>query len=256
MAILYGKFQKPEKIKVETSDKDSNFCRFIAEPFERGFGHTLGNALRRILLTSLEAPAILSVRIEGVPQEYTAIDGVIEDMTMIVLNLKGALLRYLPGEEKQEQQAKVLTKELEVSAEDIAKAGGSYVVKLKDVIPSCEFEVMNPELNLFTVTKPLSKRIDIRVGIGRGYLPSERQDNFERMVDEIVLDSSFSPVRLVNYYVENTRVGQDTDFDRLILEVHTDGRITPQEALTFATQIAVDHFHVFDSLQKHEIAFE
>lgn len=256
MAILYGKFQKPEKIKVETSEKDPNFCRFIAEPFERGFGHTLGNALRRILLTSLEAPALLSIRIEGVSQEYTAIEGVIEDMTMIVLNLKGSLLRYLPQDDKSHVDGKLVTKELEITSDDILKAGGSYVVTLKDLIAPCEYEVVNPDHHIFTVTKPMTKKIDVRIGIGRGYLPSERQDSFECMVDEIILDASFSPVRLVNYFVENTRVGQDTDFDKLILEVKTDGRVAPLEALTFATQIAIDHFHVFDSLQKHTISFE
>ena len=114
---------------------------------------------------------------------------------------------------------------------------------------------MNPDHHVFTVTKPLSKRIDIRVATGRGYVPSERH-NFEQMHDEIIIDSAFSPVRLVNYYVENTRVGQDTDYDRLILDVTTDARVTPIEALTFAAQIGIQHFQVFTTIKTHSLVFD
>ena len=119
-----------------------------------------------------------------------------------------------------------------------------------------EYDMVNPDHPIFTVTKPMTKRIDIRVGMGRGYVPSERNCTFERQVDEIVVDSAFSPVRLVNYYVENTRVGQDTDFDRLIVEVTTDGRITPVEALAFAAQIGILHFQIFDQIKTHAILFD
>ncbi|NGX56879.1 MAG: DNA-directed RNA polymerase subunit alpha [Candidatus Anoxychlamydiales bacterium] len=256
MSVLYGNFEMPEKIKKEQEDTKENFARFTAEPFERGFGHTIGNALRRIMLISMEAPAIVSIKIEDVLQEYTAIDGVIEDMTHIILNLKSALLRFLPLDEGNTPTGlQLISKTLEVTDEMIRKSNGNYSVKLKDIMGPSHFELVNPDLHLFSVTKPLTKRIDVKVGIGRGYVPSERHQ-FENTMDEIVMDSAFSPVKLVNYYVENTRVGQDTDFDKLILEVTTDGRVTPQEALTFATQIGVKHFQIFETLKTHALAFE
>ncbi len=256
MAVKYGKFELPTKIKVDESSRTGSFARFIAEPFEKGFGHTVGNALRRIILSSLEAPAIVSVRIEGVPHEYMAIEGVIEDMTHIVLNLKNALLRKLPTDEEMgSREAKVITKVLDITGDMLDKNNGQYIVTLKDLMGSTEFDVVNPDLPIFTVTKPMMRRVELKIAIGRGYVPSERHSAAEKGVDEILIDSSFSPVRLVNYFVEYTRVGQDTDFDRLILEVHTDGRISPEEALSFATQIGILHLSVFDQL-KHNLSFD
>ncbi len=257
MAVKYGKFEMPEKIKLDEASQTSTFARFIVEPFERGFGHTVGNGLRRIMLASLEAPAILSVRIEGVPHEYMAVEGVIEDMTHIVLNLKGALLRRLTMiDDAHPRDIKLITKMLEITDEMIEKAGGSYRVTLRDLFGQTDYEIVNPDHLVFTATKPMSKRIDLRVASGRGYVPSERHTNFEQQVDEIVIDSAFSPVRLVNYYIENTRVGQDTDFDRLIIEVTTDGRIAPVEAITFAAQIGIMHFQVFDTIKSHLVLFD
>lgn len=255
MAVVYGKFELPSKIKVGETAK--NFVRFIAEPFEKGFGHTIGNALRRIMLTSLEAPAILSVKIEGVPHEYMAVEGIVEDMTHVILNLKGALLRKLPSDEEAGSRAvRVVTKVLDITAEMLEKGGGQYVVTLKDLMGASPFEVVNPELKIFTATKPMTRKVDIRVGVGRGYVPSERHEIAEKWVDEIIIDSAFSPVRHVNYFIENTRVGQDTDYDRLVLEVTTDGRVKPEEALTFATQIGVLHFQIFDQLKVHALTFD
>ncbi len=257
MTVMYGKFELPEKIKVEEDQNRPNFARFIAEPFERGFGHTVGNVLRRVMLTALEAPAIISIRIEGVSHEYTAVEGIIEDMTNVILNLKGALLRYLPmDEEKKSKDIKVISTMLEITEDMLEKGNGKYSVCLKDLFGPCEFEIINPDLHIFTATKVAIRRIDLRIGIGRGYVPSERHTNFEKVMDEIILDSAYSPIRLVNYFVENTRVGQDTDYDKLILEVVTDGRISPREAITFATQIGREHLHVFDSLKTHALAFE
>ena len=257
MTVKYGKFELPGKIKVDESARRQHFCRFIAEPFERGFGHTVGNVLRRILLTSMEAPAIISIRIEGVPHEYMAIEGIIEDMTHIVLNFKSALLRKLPTEEENvSREPRVITKTIDVTGAMLDKNGGHYVVTLKDLIGDSDFDLVNPEHPLFTVTKPMVKKVDVKIGFGRGYVPSERHIVKDKVVDEIVVDTAFSPVRLVNYYVENTRVGQDTDFDRLILEVTTDGRITPEEALSFATQIGIFHLQVFEQLKKHAITFD
>ncbi len=257
MAVKYGKFELPTKIKVDEASKSGIFARFIAEPFERGFGHTVGNALRRIILSSLEAPSIMSVRIEGVPHEYMAIEGIIEDMTHIVLNLKNALLRKLPTDDEMgSREPKVISKILDITGDMLDKNGGHYSVTLKELIGLSDFDVVNPELAIFTVTKPMTRKVDIKVAAGRGYVPSERHAVVEKGVDEIIIDSAFSPVRLVNYFVENTRVGQDTDFDRLILEISTDGRITPEEALAFATQIGILHLQVFDQLKLHNLTFD
>ncbi len=258
MPVKYGKFEMPDKIKLDEESQTSVFGRFIVEPFERGFGHTIGNALRRIMLASLEAPSILSVRIEGVPHEYMAIDGVIQDMTHIVLNLKGALLRRLPLGEgaPHPRDIKLVSEVLDITDEMLEKGGGAYKVTLRDLFRKTDYELVNPEHHIFTVTKPMTKRIDLRISNGRGYVPSERHVGFDRHVDEVIMDSSFSPVRIVNYYVENTRVGQDTDYDRLILEVMTDGRVTPVEALNFAAQIGILHFEAFESLKTHAIYFD
>jgi DNA-directed RNA polymerase subunit alpha len=256
MTVRYGKFEMPHTIKVEESSRSGTFSKFIVEPFERGYGHTIGNALRRIMLTSLEAPAIVSIRFNGIPHEYTAVEGIVEDMTKIVLNFKGALFKLLPLEDyPHPHQVRALSKQVEISQEQLEENGGEYRVRLQDLVSDSEFEIVNPRHHLFTITKPFNRRVDIKVGIGRGYIPSERHE-LERAVDEIVLDSAFSPVRVVNYYVENTRVGQDTDFDRLVLEVTTDGRVSPEEALTFAAQIGIQHFSVFETLQTHAITFE
>jgi len=257
MAVRYGKFELPNKISLSEASKDGKFARFIAEPFERGFGHTMGNALRRIMLSSLEAPAIVSVRIEGVPHEYMAIEGIIEDMTHIVLNLKGALLRkLLTSEDSGSRRPRSIISTLEITADQLDKHGGQYPVTLKDFLGKCDYEIINPEMVVFHVTQPMTKRLEVKVAIGRGYVPSERHD-FETAVDEIVIDSIFSPVRLVNYFVENTRVGQVTDFDKLILEVTTDGRVTPEEALSFATQLGIEHFEVFkQKIKADQLVFE
>jgi DNA-directed RNA polymerase subunit alpha len=256
MAVKYGKFELPTKITVDESSRSGNFVRFIAEPFEKGFGHTVGNALRRIILGSLEAPAIMSVRIEGVSHEYMAIEGVIEDMTHIVLNLKNALLRKLPtDEESGSRESKVISRVLDVTGAMLDKHNGQYAVTLKDLIGVSDFDLVNPELVVFNVTKPMTRKVELKVSMGRGYVPSERHPQ-EKGVDEIIIDSAYSPVRLVNYFVENTRVGQDTDLDRLILEVTTDGRITPEEALSFATQIGILHLQVFDQLKFHSLTFD
>lgn len=256
MTVCYGKFEMPEKIAVEEK-KGATFSRFVAEPFEKGFGHTIGNCLRRMLLSSLEAPAIISVMIEGIPHEYTAIPGVIEDMTNIILNLKGALLRKIISEEQKSLRApRIITKMMNITREDLEKNGGQVRITLKDLIDLSDFEVVNPDHHIFTVTKPFTKRLDLKVAMGRGYVPSERHVIFDRMTDEILVDSSFSPVKMVSYFVENTRVGQDTDYDRLILEVTTDGRVTADEALSFATQIGIRHFDVFNKLQKQTLVFE
>lgn len=257
MLVKFGNQEKPRKVQVEESTASNTYTKFIAEPFERVFGHSVGNALRRTLLTSLEAPGIISFRLEKVPHEFMAVEGILEDVTNIVLNVKGALLRCLPSEETQmTRETRFVTSNINVTQQDLDKAGGSCQVKLGTLFEGSPFEVLNPELVLFTVTKPMEKQIDFRVGFGRGYVPSERHHIANRLVDEIVLDTAFSPVMLVNYVVENTRVGQDTDYDRLVLEITTDGRLTPTEALTFATQVLMRSMEAFTQLKSHELLFE
>lgn len=257
MSVKYGKFELPTKIKIEEPESPGDACRIIAEPLERGFGHTLGNSLRRIMLTSMEAPAILSVSIEGVPHEYMAIEGVLEDMTHIVLHLKNALLRKIPLEdEPKSRSVKTIVKELEVTQGMLDENHGQYVVTIGELMNESQFEVVNPDLKIFTATQPMKRKITFKVGIGRGYVPSERQSVPNQVVNEILIDALYSPVRLVNYYVENCRVGGETDMDRLVLEVKTDGRVTAKEALTFATQIGILHFSVFDELKFQTITYE
>lgn len=254
--LLYDKFEMPEAIKMDESAKAPGFARFIAEPFERGFGHTIGNAMRRMLLTAIEAPAIISFFMEGVHHEYMAVEGIIEDVANIVLNLKGALLRKLPLEGMVNvHEQKIITKILDITADDLGSSG-QKVITIGDLVDSSDFEVVNPDHHILTVTKPMTRRVELKVDIGRGYVPSERHVIPNRVVDEIVLDSIFSPVRLVNYFVEDTRVGQDTDFDRLILEVTTDGRITPREAVAFSAKLLIKHLLSFENMEEHEISFE
>jgi DNA-directed RNA polymerase subunit alpha len=258
MAVRYGKFEIPSKIVFEESKTSDTYAEFVAEPFERGYGHTIGNSLRRVMLTSLEAPCIVSVTIEGVPHEYMAIEGVIEDVTNILLNVKGACLR-LPSEEGA-RHSRILTNIVEVTKKQIDSSGGQVSVTLGDVIEDPYFEVMNPDLHLFYVTAPFKRQIDFKVAVGRGYVTSDRIpeyiDDSAKQANEIILDAIFSPVRLVNYRVENTRVGQDTDFDKLILQVTTDGRISPAEALNFASQICVKHYDVFNNIIAETLSFE
>ena len=175
MTIKYGKFEMPTNIKHEEDTATPTFGKYIAEPFERTFGHTVGNSLRRILLSALEAPAIIGVRIEGVRHEYMTIEGVIEDMINVVLNFKGALLRKLPSdEEKTSRDVRILTSLVEVTQQDLDEGNGQYSVTLGDIIKDSYFEVVNPNLVIFTVTAPFKRQIDLRVAIGRGYVPSER----------------------------------------------------------------------------------
>ncbi|MFZ0566223.1 MAG: DNA-directed RNA polymerase subunit alpha [Chlamydiales bacterium] len=254
MPIFYEKFELPEKIKMDEKTATSNFSRFIAEPFERGFGHTIGNAMRRMLLTSIEAPAIISFFMEKVPHEYMAVEGIIEDVTTIILNLKGALIRLLP-QAQAGHKIKYINKIIDIKPEDLSEKG-QKVITLGDIISGSEFEVVNPSLPIFTVTQPMTRRIELKLSIGRGYVPSERHLMDEKAVDEIIMDSAFSPVRLVNYFVEDTRVGQDTDFDRLILDVTTDGRITPKEAVAHAAKILSKHLGVFEKMDEDELVFK
>ncbi len=255
MQVVYAEFRLPKQIKSQSIDHNKSV--YIAEPFEKGFGHTVGNALRRVLLTSIESYAIVALRMEGVPHEYTGIDGVIEDMTSIIINFKGVLLRKVPVEGQVSPRGiKRYSFQLNVTNEMIQEGNGNYTVQVKDLFQESEFEVINPHHKLFTVTKPMTRTIDFKIALGRGYCPSERIQLNDPSFSEIVLDAAFSPVRHVNYFIEGCRVGGETDLDRLVVEVTTDGRITPDEAMTHAVQILSLHLNVFDPLKMQQITFD
>ena len=257
MQVKFGPQERPRKVVVDTATATATFAKFTVEPFERVFGHSVGNALRRVLLTFLETPGILSFRLEGVPHEFMSVEGIIEDVTSIALAIKGALLRRLPGDDvSSSREVRFVTSVIDVTQDLLDKNGGKYEVTLGAVMNGAPFEVVNPDLVLFTVTKPMKRQIDFRVGYGRGYVPSERHHIQNKMEGEIILDTAFSPVVLANYCIENTRVGQDTDYDRLVLEITTDGRLTPIEALSFSAQILMRNLEVFQQIQEHNLLFE
>ncbi|MCH9612844.1 MAG: DNA-directed RNA polymerase subunit alpha [Chlamydiia bacterium] len=256
MSVKYHSFELPTTIKVEDAPEE-NRSRYIAEPFVKGFGHTVGNALRRIMLNAIEAPAIVSVIVEGIPHEYMSVDGIIEDMTHIVLNFKNARLRKLPmDDEPGSKETKVMKREINITQQMIDDNGGQYAFTIGELVGDSDFEVVNPDLVLFNATQPQKRQVALKVAHGRGYLPSEAHANVEKIVDEIYIDACFSPVVLVNYFVEDCRVGGDTDFDKVILDITTDGRVTPQEVLSFATQIGILHFSAFDELKFQNITFD
>ena len=257
MQVKFGPQERPRKVVVDIATATPTYAKFTVEPFERVFGHSVGNALRRVLLTFLETPGILSFRLEGVPHEFMAVEGIVEDVTTIALAIKGALLRRLPGEEvTSSREVRFVTCVLDITQEQLDQNNGAISVTLGRVMKGAPFEVVNPDLVLFTVTKPMKRQIDFRVGYGRGYIASERHRIQNKMEGEIVLDTIFSPVVLANYIVENTRVGQDTDYDRLVLEITTDGRLTPAEALSFSAQILMRNLEVFQQIQEHTLSFE
>ena len=259
--LLYNKFELPESVKMSPVEGAvggvDRVARFVADPLEKGMGHTLGSALRRALLIGLEAPAIVSFSMTGVLHEYMAVEGIIEDVTNIVLNLKGSLLKKYPLQGAEGGRAsQKLHATISIDAADLAAAGGQRAVTLGDLLQEGTFEAVNPDHVIFTVTRPMQLEVMLRVAFGRGYIPSERIVLEERGMNEIVLDAAFSPVVLVNYFIEDTRVGQDTDFDRLVLQVETDGRVAPKEAVAFATQILSKHFSVFEKMDEKRIVFE
>jgi DNA-directed RNA polymerase subunit alpha len=254
--LKYGKLELPDPNNIVIQSLGTHKAKFTIGPFERGYAHTLGNALRRIMLTSIEAPAIISVRIEGISHEYEAKSGIKEDMIHIILNFKNALLsKHNLGEHNDPREVRTVKKSLLVDSEMIG--GKQFPVTMGHIFEGSDYKVIDPNFVLFTVTRPMEKPIEIelKIGTGRGYVPAERHE-VEPAIEEILIDSCFSPVRMVNYHVENTRVGQDTDYDQLILEVTTDGRVEPLEALTYASQIAIHHFDVLTKITGHVIHFD
>jgi len=223
--------EKPKIEIVEMSD-DSTYGKFVVEPLERGYGITLGNSLRRILLSSLPGAAVTSVKIDGVLHEFSTIPGVVEDVTDIILNLKCLCLKIYGDEEK------VLR--IEAVAEGPVKAA--------DIIHDADVEIMNPDLTIATLATGARLFMEITVAKGRGYVSAERNKKGDHIIGVVPVDSVFTPVRKVNYTVENTRVGQITDYDKLTMEVWTDGSIRPDEATSLSAKILNEHLRLFIGL--------
>lgn len=240
MVVKLGKFEMPRRMLRDEETATDTYTKFIAEPFEAGYGHTLGNSLRRTLLSSLEGAAITSVKIDGVLHEFSTIDGVMEDVTQIILNLKQVLLRAHTRE----------TRKLEIHVD---KKGE---VTAADIVADNTMEVLNPDLHIATLSKKRKLDIEMEARMGRGYSPAEKNKPPDQIVGVMPMDAIFTPVRKVNYYVENTRVGYRTDFDRLLIEIWTDGRITPHDAIKHAAVILAKHLGIFIDYDKDQLEIE
>ncbi len=240
MAIRLGKFQLPNKLTKDEDVSSANYAKFIAEPFEGGYGHTIGNSLRRVLLSSIEGAAISSVRIEGVQHEFQSIEGIVEDVTDIILNLKQVLVVS-----HKKEPVRLLI--------DVTRRGE---VTAADIQPDANVEIINPEQIICTLDHDQRFQAELEVKIGRGYVTGEENKEEEQPIGMIAIDSLYSPVKLVKYGVENTRVGQMTDYDRLIMEIWTDGRTSPDDCLKHAASILKHHLDVFDRVSDERVEFE
>jgi len=230
------KFEKTD-YKVKEYIKDSHYGKFELEPLERGFGTTLGNALRRVMLSSLPGDAITSVKIDGVAHEFQKIDGVVEDVTAIVLNLKSIVIK---NHAKDENKIIRLTK----NTPGVVTAG--------DIEKDADIEILNPDQVIATLVEGGSLNMEMTIGSGRGYVVADDNkkllQNDKTKIGAIAIDSLYSPVERINYEVETARVGQNNNFDKLILEVWTNGSISPEEALALAARILIEHFEILTSL--------
>jgi DNA-directed RNA polymerase subunit alpha len=224
---------KPKTVEFDEKEVTPTYGRFLAEPLERGYGTTIGNALRRILLSSLPGFAITAVRIKGVLHEFSTLPGVKEDVTDIVLNLKEVRLRLHEGDQ--------ITAAL--------KAKGEAVVSARDISAGPSLEILTPDQHIATLDKGADLDMEIVIKRGRGYVPAERGAE-EEPIGTIRLDAVFSPIRKVNFVVTNARVGQRTDYDRLALEIFTDGSISPRDALTYAARVARDQMSIFAGVEE------
>jgi DNA-directed RNA polymerase subunit alpha len=227
----------PQGTQIEVRERRENYAKFVIEPLDRGFGITLGNALRRVLLSSIPGAAVTYVKIDSVLHEFSTIPGVVEDTVDLLLNLKGLPLKL------NTDDPKVLT--LNVS--------GAKEVTAGDISPDADVEILQPEYHIATMTKKDAKiQMEIGVEKSRGYVTADRQKNIEHMIGLIPMDSIFSPIRKVNFTVDDTRVGQSVDFDRLTLEIETNGSITPDDALSEAANIFTDQLALFIDFSTEE----
>ncbi len=229
---------RPRRLEVEKETLTLFYGKFTAEPFERGFGITIGNSLRRILLSSLQGAAIASVKIDGVLHEFSTIPGTKEDVTEIILNLKEVRLKlHTEG-----------PKTIRVKAE------GPRVLKAGDIITGDAVEVLNPDHYVATLSRDGKLSMEMVVKMGRGYVPAERNKEENQPIGTVPMDAIFSPIKKVNYAVTNARVGQITDYDKLTLEVWTDGSLNPEEAVAHAAKILKDQLSIFITFEEEEEA--
>ena len=232
--MLWKGFQRPNRLEVE--EEKGNYGRFTAQPLERGWGTSIGNALRRVLLSSIEGAAITAVKIDGVEHEFTAVPGVVEDVTDLILNLKSLAIRL------HDDGPRTLT--LDVKAKGLVTADA-----FED---DAQIEILNPEAPIATLAEGGRLRLEATVTKGRGYTPADRNFDPEAPIGTIPMDSAHSPVRRVNYHVEAARVGQATDYDKLVLEVWTNGTITPRDAVGVAAVLLRDHLAIFVNVETDE----
>jgi DNA-directed RNA polymerase subunit alpha len=224
---------KPKQLELDEKTLTSTYGKFYAEPFERGFGQTIGNSLRRILLSSLMGASIVAVRMKGILHEFSTIPGVTEDVTDIILNLKEVRLRLNDGEQHT----------LKVEAK------GPATVLAKDITGSANVEILNPEQKIATLSRDAKLDMELIAKLGRGYVPAERNREEGAPVDTVFIDAIFSPVQKVNFTVSNARLGQRTDYDRVVFEVVTDGSVKPDDAMAYAAKILQDQVSIFVNFQ-------
>jgi DNA-directed RNA polymerase subunit alpha len=239
--MKWKSMQMPKEVALDEKTATPNYGRFIIEPLERGFGHTLGTTFRRVLLSSIQGAAVTAIRINGILHEFSAIPGVFEDITEIVLNVKRLRLKLLGDEPKTVVLA--------------TNSKGSY--KAGDIETDPNIQIVNPDLHMVTLNDDVKFRMELDIDVGRGFVPADQNKKPGQPAGTIYLDARFSPIMKVNFNVEDTRVGQRTDYDKLTLEVWTDGTITPDEALTFAAKLIRDHLNIFAKVdQEMEIVEE
>lgn len=240
MIIRTKDFQIPKKLECDQESLTPTYGKFFAEPFERGYGTTVGNSLRRVLLSSIAGAAVTAIKIEGVLHEFSNITGVKEDITDIILNIKNLRLK-MHGDK---------TKTIHI------KKKGLGVVTGKDVIHDSDIEVLTPDLHIATLDKDANLDMELTVKIGRGYSPADRNKEEGMPIGVIPLDAIFTPVQKVNFNVESARVGRITDYDKLILEIWTDGSVLPADAVAFAAKILKDHLTIFINFEEKEEEIE
>lgn len=229
MGIRWKTFETPKRLEVEKATLTPTYGKFVAEPFERGYGTTIGNSLRRVLISSIEGAAVTNIKVDGMLHEFSSLEGVMEDGAQVVLNIKKLVLKYHGKGPKK----------------IVAEAKKKGPLTGRDIQTDETVEVVNPDMVICTLTKDVPVRIEMEIGRGRGYVPAERNKQEGAAIGMVPVDSVFSPITKVNFVVEETRVGQTTDYDRLILEVWTNGAISPEEALLYASNILQRHLDIF-----------
>ncbi|MEK7209877.1 MAG: DNA-directed RNA polymerase subunit alpha, partial [Candidatus Binatota bacterium] len=220
---------KPKKLEVDDKSLTPTYGKFYAEPFERGFGQTIGNSLRRILLSSLMGAAVVSVRIKGMLHEFSTIPGITEDVTDIILNLKEVRLKL---HDTEQQTLKI-------------EAKGPKTIQAKDIVAGPSVEILNPEQHIATLSREGKLDMEMVAKLGRGYVLAERNKEEGAPVDTIFMDAIFSPLQKVNFHITNARVGQRTDYERLVFEAWTDGSVKPEDAVAYAAKILQDQLQIF-----------